>query len=98
MNRQSLFAVLLSLAVAPGSHSFVVPTTTDRPSSLTAVGSTPTDRRAFGAQIIAILPAVAVMPDIARADISDGTALPKGAEQFQKVLRLKADIPVSKAI
>ena len=94
MNRQALFAFLLSLAVVPDSYAFVPAThARDGQVSLTAVGATPMDRKAFGAQILAILPAITVLPGIARADVSDGTALPQGAQQFQKVLRLKADIP-----
>jgi len=33
--------------------------------------------------------ALLVLPQVARADISDGTSLPKGAQQFNRVVRLK---------
>lgn len=41
-----------------------------------------------------VLGAIA-LPKAARADVADGNQLPKGAEQFNRVLRLKKDLKVS---
>jgi hypothetical protein len=51
-------------------------------------------RKEFGAQILAFVPAVALFPGNCRADVSDGTTLPEGAQQFSRALRLKTDIQV----
>jgi hypothetical protein len=51
-------------------------------------------RKEFGAQVLAFVPAVALFPGNALADVSDGTTLPEGAQQFSRALRLKTDIQV----
>jgi hypothetical protein len=59
--------------------------------------TTSLDRKAFGQRVLGEIAAVCVLcpTSIAHADVSDGTSLPKGAQQFQKVLRIRNDIPVS---
>ena len=86
--RYYLTVTALVCALLPGGSAFSPQArpTMDRPPLL--------DRQAFGRQLLggALL---AFWPKIARADVSDGTSLPQGAQQFQKVLRIRADIPVS---
>ena len=89
-----LRAMLLCLSV-PASHGFVSQHPQERSLTMILGATRPLERKAFGAQLLAFLPAITIIPNVARADVSDGTQLPQGAQQFQKVLRLKSDIPVS---
>eukprot|EP00977_Amphora_coffeiformis_P020165 scaffold7970_cov187-Amphora_coffeaeformis.AAC.3 len=86
----SLTVLLLSLGIS-GSFAFS-PSAQSRRSG-TAIGGQPLDRKSFGAQILAVVPTISLLPEIVKADVSDGTNLPQGAQQFQKALRLKTDIP-----
>jgi len=94
MIRQTTLVVLLVGLGNYGTLAFS-PSTQGRCGSSTALGGQPLDRKSFGAKLLAVVPIVSLLPEIAKADVSDGTMLPQGAQQFQKALRLKTDIPVS---
>ena len=92
IRQTSLTALLLTLGI---TGSFALSPSVERRRSSTAIGGQPLDRKSFGAQILAVVPTLSLLPEIAKGDVSDGTMLPQGAQQFQKALRLKSDIPVS---
>lgn len=58
-----------------------------------AWASGPVSRNAFFGQAAAAVTVVAA-PQLANADVSDGTSLPPGMQQFQRILRLRSDIKV----
>lgn len=93
MARQALLIGLLLSVGFSGSYSFARLTQTHR--LATEIGGQPLNRKSFGVQLLTAVPIIALLPEIAKADVSDGTMLPQGAQQFQKALRLRTDISVS---
>lgn len=89
--------VLLGFGALEGGLG-LVPSSVKNGRRTTACAAAALNRQEFGAQILALaVPAtlgVLAFPDVARADVSDGTSLPQGAQQFARVLRLKTDIQV----
>lgn len=75
------------------SEAIVVDTKTRSPvSSLCKInGETSLDRRQL-LQHVGTAVTLTMAPSLARADVSDGTALPKGAAEFSRALRLRSDL------
>ena len=101
------FSVMLYLAtfftlLLPYGVSFALDTSSVRPSpsyllmsrSNEANGNVGLARRLF-IQVTAA-GVLGLAPRFSRADVSDGTSLPQGAEQFSRVIRLKSDLKVRK--
>jgi hypothetical protein len=84
-------AILLSSALS--ASSFTISQQRDPSTALLA------SRRDFVGQGAAIVGAALVAGSLPSfADVSDGNALPQGAQQFSKMIRVKADLKVNSSL
>lgn len=92
MTRLSLLSIALAMAASPSTVAgFTTSHQQSRtPTELAAVGNS---RRDFLSAVSGAVLAGAALP--AWAEISQGTSLPQGAQQFSTMIRVKGDLKVS---
>ena len=95
MTRLSLLAIALAMATSPSTVvGFTLSNQQSRmPTELAAVGNS---RRNFLSAVSGAILVGAALP--AWAEISQGTSLPQGAQQFSTMIRVKGDLKVSAVV